>query len=494
MTYNDGTAYTNDIWTNRAVYMYGGISGSTDTGGILKYQISADNVNWVDYVYDYTNQMYGITTQGINYRYARAVDKSLNVSNSISRIIKIDTVAPTVPTFIGMTYNDGTTNYVNDTWATQAVYMYGGISGSTDTSGILKYQISADNVNWVDYAYDYTNQLYGLTTQGINYRYARAVDYAGNISSSFGRTIRIDSVAPVHTNWWWGAVTSSGASLYIQANDATSGINRVQCPTSTEAAGYADWYWYNSAWDTSANAYRCDIQRSTFGHSGTYVTHLYIYDNAGLGGYYNATSIAVPNPQVTLNINSYQEITDNFNFLPRLQYPDTPATVTYDNGTALFQTPVLDNWYSLQFKPVSNGINNVQFSLGSWISDRNFVTNNFYITLSDGTTIYFYYEHYTSYSEYYQYLPAPSLSGYFAVKNNINGSATNIGAQSPDGYNTYSIAVDGSGNLTMTSSAGNTYTTNIGSRKIVSVTFSPIEQWWNNATIGRLDYLKYTIN
>lgn len=105
----------------------------------------------------------------------------------------------------------------------------------------------------------------------------------------------MDTVAPTHTNWWWGEVTTSVARLYIQATDSTSGIARVACPTSTESGGYNNWYWFETVWDSAANAYRADITPSTFGHYGqTYLTHLYIWDNAGNGGYYNQATVGIP--------------------------------------------------------------------------------------------------------------------------------------------------------------------------------------------------------
>ena len=104
----------------------------------------------------------------------------------------------------------------------------------------------------------------------------------------------MDTESPTKTNWWWGEVNTNVARLYIQTSDNASGINRVQCPTSTASGGYNNWVWFSTVWDSSANAWRADITPATFGHYGqTYVTHLYIYDNAGNGGYVDATSAAI---------------------------------------------------------------------------------------------------------------------------------------------------------------------------------------------------------
>ena len=133
----------------------------------------------------------------------------------------------------------------------------------------------------------------------------RAVSNSGNRSGWTGNHhIHMDTQAPAHTNWWWSEVTRNVARLYIQTSD-NIGINRVQCPTSTATGGYGNWYWFNAVWDASANAYRCDITPSTFNHyNQAYITHLYIYDHAGNGGYYNQTSVSIPANTYTIFYNN----------------------------------------------------------------------------------------------------------------------------------------------------------------------------------------------
>ena len=124
----------------------------------------------------------------------------------------------------------------------------------------------------------------------------RTVDNVGNASEWTSiYHIHMDTEAPVHTNWWWGEVTKDVARLYIQATDSASGIARVTAPTSTQSGGYNNWVWFDAVWDAGANAYRADITPATFGHYGqTYLTHLYIWDNAGNGGKYSETSVNIP--------------------------------------------------------------------------------------------------------------------------------------------------------------------------------------------------------
>ena len=120
----------------------------------------------------------------------------------------------------------------------------------------------------------------------------------GNIPTTWGSNtmtaVYVDNVTPYLTNWWWGEVNAYVARLYIQAWDVT-GIQSVQCPTSTASGGYGNWVWFNATWDASVNAYRCDITPATFGHySQTYATHLYMYDTLNNGGYISATSVNIP--------------------------------------------------------------------------------------------------------------------------------------------------------------------------------------------------------
>lgn len=112
--------------------------------------------------------------------------------------------------------------------------------------------------------------------------------------------------------------------MYIQATDNV-GIGKIQCPTSTASGSYNNWIWFNASWDNNANAYRCDITPSSFGHYGqTYKTHLYIYDTVGNGGYYNETSIAIPE---TCSYNSGK--TWDFAYKGSVQSFTVPCSGTY---------------------------------------------------------------------------------------------------------------------------------------------------------------------
>lgn len=175
---------------------------------------------------------------------------------------------------------------------------------STPETGIAYYEIDVNGDGIVDSTTGANFiPLNGYSSCTIRFR---AVSNVGNRSGwTENQHIHMDTENPKHTNWWWGEVNRYVARLYIQVSDNV-GINRVQCPTSTATGGYTNWYWFNAVWDASANAYRCDITPSTFNHyNQSYITHLYIYDHAGNGGYYNQTSVSIPSNIYTISFNGY---------------------------------------------------------------------------------------------------------------------------------------------------------------------------------------------
>ena len=200
--------------------------------------------------------------------------------STISTPIRIDKTAPTVPT---VTYNGGSNSC---SWKNNYNLT---LNSSDSLSGVRVYQVdwTGDSASNSDVT---SNFIPWNGYSSCNNRF-RAVDNAGNASEWTGvHHIHMDTEKPVHTNWWWGTVDANIAQLYIQVTDNV-GISRVQCPTSTQSGGYGNWRWYDAVWDSSQNAYRCDIKPADFGHyAQTYKTHLYIYDHAGNGGYYDETS------------------------------------------------------------------------------------------------------------------------------------------------------------------------------------------------------------
>ena len=280
---------------------------STATSGIHHYEVDWDG----DGVANYASSSNFIPWDGYsscNNRF-RAVSNSGVVSEWTDvQHIHMDTSAPGVTT---ITYNGGANTC---TWKNN----YNITLTASDNIGVSYYQIDTNNDGIAD-AQTASNFIPANGYHSHTVRF-RAVDYAGNIGPwTENQHIHMDSENPVHTNWWWGEVTKDVARLYVQATDSVGLPNSattydghnagVYCPTSTQSGGYTNFVWFKGNWDASANAYRCDITPSTFGHYGQiYRTHLYIYDYAGNGGYYNATSVNIPSPSYAATNSSYQAV------------------------------------------------------------------------------------------------------------------------------------------------------------------------------------------
>ncbi len=313
----DGNVINKNTWTNGTVKVSAKINSEINMTG-LKIQTSKDGKK-----YENTNEqsftengtMYVVLTDGKNYG-----------GSAGGTVTNIDKTVPTVPT---ITYNSGTNeskweNNINITLT------------STDTqSGIAYYQVDWDGDGISNGNVD-ANFIPWNGYNSSNNRF-RAVDNVGNASEwTSSVDIHMDTEAPVHTNWWWGEVNASVARLYIQATDNV-GIAKVTAPTSTQSGGYNNWVWFDAVWDAGANAYRADITPSTFGHYGqTYLTHLYIYDQAGNGGYCNATNVNIP-----VKINYGTSIQNSYETLYTTTYPtgnvpkvdmDTYTAGNYDRG------------------------------------------------------------------------------------------------------------------------------------------------------------------
>ena len=271
---------TNGNWTNQNIEITTNFSDITS--GIVPSSLawSDDNTNWHNYSNTSTTTFKDTWSgEGNRTGYNKVCDYAGNCSTT-STPVRIDKTAPTIPT---VTYNSGSNSC---SWKNNYNLT---LNSSDSLSGVRVYQVDwmGDNASNSDVA---SNFIPWNGYSSCNNRF-RAVDNAGNISEWTGvHHIHMDTEKPVHTNWWWGTVDANIAQLYIQATDNV-GISRVQCPTSTQSGGYGNWRWYDAVWDSSQNAYRCDIKPADFGHyAQTYKTHLYIYDHAGNGGYYDETS------------------------------------------------------------------------------------------------------------------------------------------------------------------------------------------------------------
>ena len=226
------------------------------------------------------------------YLWILAKDNAGNTTITRSNVFYIDNTPPTAPTYVDLTFQDGTTPYANGTWTNKTAVCSMRTGGSTDVgSGVAKYQISTNNSTWIDYSYAW-NTTYVMTTEGIHYRYYRAVDNAGNVSTSISRMIAMDLTRPTvptmkmaygnGTEYTNNTTAISGMAVYIigpspgwawpSSTDALSGVAGYLI-SGTGPRGSLGWTEYNYLWTSQ-------IYSVPFAH-GTSYRYLVAYDHAG---------------------------------------------------------------------------------------------------------------------------------------------------------------------------------------------------------------------
>lgn len=187
-----------------------------------------------------------------------------NVGNSrtVTVNVKIDKSGPSAPSLI-LTHSrdaskaDGSqaTVYTNNTWTNKEIYLtdarktpFNGPSSTDNFSGVKEYQISKDNKNWTTYNYVYANDIYVIKTEGTAFRYLRAIDNAGNISSVTTKTIKIDRTQP--TIAYSGTCSFTGTTIkrcdkFTLNDNSGDSINlyRSHCSLASETihANYCEW-------------------------------------------------------------------------------------------------------------------------------------------------------------------------------------------------------------------------------------------------------------
>lgn len=269
--------YTSGVWTGHDVRL----SFTAADNGTIDYYEYAESNEAVEGTK--ISNPWNFTQDGLWTIYIRAVDSAGNKSDwSNEYSIWLDKLPPEVP---------------------KVSYLSGGSSSSWQ--GNVRIQLDSNDNHGLKYYEIYKDNVYYGTTGPVwvppdgfssDYVTFKAVDIVGNKSENSAiQKIHTNSTQPTLSESYWGAVTNLLAPLYIRVADSSSGINRVQCQTSTFTGEYNNWHSFDAVWDSSENAYRCDITPATFGHyNQVYLTNIYIYDNAGNGGYYNQQSVMIP--------------------------------------------------------------------------------------------------------------------------------------------------------------------------------------------------------
>ena len=306
ITYNSGSNECR--WENNINIT---LSSSDNLTGIAYYEIDTNGDGNADTTTGW-NFIPSNNWDSCNNRF-RAVDGVGN-RGAWSEIIHVhmDTQAPGGT---GITYNSGSNecrweNNINITLS------------SSDNIGIAYYEI-----DWIGDGNSNgttgSNFIPWNNYSSCNTRF-RAVDHAGNRGAWSGSIhIHMDTESPQHTNWWFTQYDATLIRLYIQTTDNASGIARVTCSTSTATGGYNNWIWVDAVWDSGVNAYRVDMNPASWGHfNTTYVTHLYIWDNAGNGGMLNQTSCPIGNAVA-------------YNYSTGRYYPSLASTISASSNASI---------------------------------------------------------------------------------------------------------------------------------------------------------------
>lgn len=199
-----GTPFNEFGWANNDFYIKVDMNDQSGLGiKEAKWCTTESNTCTPTKVVSGTSMTPVISSDGAHRICVQASDHNGKISEIIcSDIYKLDKTVPTVPTSMNFVYANWSV-YQENTWASIPVYVASiqsnpGPSGSNDTNGIWKYQISIDGTNWVDYGYTATG-IYLLETNGSHTRYFRSVDYAGNVSGVMSRSAKIDRTPPTIT-------------------------------------------------------------------------------------------------------------------------------------------------------------------------------------------------------------------------------------------------------------------------------------------------------
>ena len=259
----------NGEWYNK--YVYTKASGSSDLiSGFEGYYCTS--IGQAEDITDSKQSGRNVNIEGVVTIKYKACDNAGNCSNYKEVKTRLDRTKPNKPTLdMTHTYDKNKANgsratlYSNNSWINKNVYMtdartilsnnkFKGPQASdvvpktgVTVSGILKYQISNNNSQWVDYNYDSSKELYKITNEGTSHRYIRSVDKAGNISDSTSFTIKIDKTKPTCSSYKFNTYSTYGVSVNVSCNDDRSGCTGKDIGNHNHVYKSTKWTVYDKA-------------------------------------------------------------------------------------------------------------------------------------------------------------------------------------------------------------------------------------------------------
>lgn len=298
LSYGDFTAYPNNTYTNRNIYVgrsggtsctdpnVGPINSVDNESGVAKYQISTDKNTWYDYSYDCNNNIYKLSNEGTNARYIRACDKvgiCGTGSNILELTAKIDKTYPELTlsnTSNNASYSGAWTNKDITTNLTFSDRGGSNINASSLSKGdSISSLTSLNNTNATAYTDTWSTDHKGSI-------YYQICDYAGNCTPK-ETTINLDKTAPKinsveyvgnspsGTLYNYGCTTNNVTSLITWSDEGEiqSGVNTSTLQWKATEGGT----WSNSGFNN-----KTEVSATTTWTSIRSVNAYYrIFDNAG---------------------------------------------------------------------------------------------------------------------------------------------------------------------------------------------------------------------
>ncbi len=285
-------------------------------------EYSIDGISWSIYT-----EAILVTTNNTTV-YSRGTDSSGNQSlQSTITITNIDKLAPSVPT---VNFN----GYIPGTWTSSNITL--NLTSTDDNSGVSKYQMSTNGTTWTDFP---SSKIYSSDmSQSMSFR---AIDNIGNISNAtVTYNLLRETVIPTYSSYSITNVTSTTYDVNVfGVTDTISGINRVQFPTWTTFNNQDDLQpnWSTNPIATGQNlgggTWKYTVKRSDHNNEvGTYVTHVYIFDNAGNSAYFGPPNVNIVDSTLVgkFYLTSVQEV--------------------FNGNTSYIATGEVSNNYTIQFK------------------------------------------------------------------------------------------------------------------------------------------------
>ncbi len=236
----------------------------------IKWYTGTASNGTITYTIDFANHNY---ETGTYYTHVYVYDKLGNYTLK-PLTITVSNAAPTVGTAT-VTKSDGKYTVsvpVSDGYGISKVLMptWTSANGQDD----IKWYTATVSNGVATYTIDFKNHNYET---GTYYTHIYTYDNAGKYTVKYVTVTMANEAPTIGT----ATVTNSDGKYTISVPVSDSyGISKVLMPTWTSANGQDDIKWYTATVSNGVATYTVDFKNHNY-ETGTYYTHIYVYDNAG---------------------------------------------------------------------------------------------------------------------------------------------------------------------------------------------------------------------